>query len=146
MAATNRLRRSPLSCLVGDDDDAVREAVVEILDAWGFRTVTASSGEDALRILLCEPIDFTILDVEMPSMTGIEVIERYLTGPWIAATSSPPRRALTPRRMPTIFMSGNRSEEVRRAAEALGTTFVGKPIEVRRMRSAVDRLLADHLT
>ena len=146
MDITNRLRRSPLSCLVGDDDDAVRDAVVEILDAWGFRTLTASSGEDALRILLCEPIDFSILDVEMPSMTGIEVIERYLTGPWIAAATSPPQRAPTPRRMPTIFMSGNRSEEVRRAAESVGITFLDKPIEVRRMRSAVDRLLADHLS
>ena len=146
MDTTNRLRRSSLSCLVGDDDDAVRGAVVEILGAWGFRTVTASSGDDALRILLCETIDFSILDVEMPSMTGIEVIERYLTGPWIASTASPPRRAPTPRRMPTIFMSGNRSEEVRRAAESIGTTFLGKPIEVRRMRSAVDRLLSEYLT
>ena len=130
---------SPISCLIGDDDDAVRDAVVELLDAWGFHVVTANTGASALRILLCERIDFTILDVEMPGMTGLEVIERYLAGPWIAGPARPPRRATGRRRIPTIFMSGNPA--MRPQAEGLGSKFLGKPIEVPRMRSAVDEIL-----
>ena len=130
---------SRISCLIGDDDDAVRGAVVELLDAWGFRVVTATSGASARRILLCEPVDFTILDVEMPGMTGLEVIERYLAGPWIAGPARPPRRA-SARRIPTIFMSGN--PDMRPRAEGLGSKFLGKPIEVLRMRSAVDEVLS----
>lgn len=131
-----------LSVLVGDDDVAVRESVVAVLARWHLQVFTAGSGADAFRILCCRPIDLSILDVEMPGMTGLEVLERYLSGPWIAGLDEPPARPALPRRMPTIFMSGNRDETIRDACESLGDSFLGKPFEADAMRAEVDRILA----
>ena len=133
-----------LSVLVGDDDGAIRECVREVLIALEFEVHTAHSGDSALQILLKETIDFSILDVEMPDMTGLQVIERYASGPWITAADSPPERRVR-RRMPTIFMSGNPAREIRSACESLGSSFLDKPFAAQDMRSAVDRIL-DELT
>jgi len=129
-----------LNVLVGDDDGAVRDAVVAILAGRELRVHTAATGSDALRILLAFPIDLSILDVEMPDMTGIEVIQRYITGPFVAgAGAAPARRARSA--LPTIFMSGNRDRAIRSAAERVGTSFFDKPIEALAMRAEVDRIL-----
>ncbi len=131
-----------LSVLVGDDDSAIRESVAEVLVALNLEVHTAPSGSSSLQILLKERIDFSILDVEMPDMTGLQVIERYASGPWIAGAGTPPER-MAPRRMPTIFMSGNPAEEIRSACETLGSTFLNKPFAARDMRSAVSRILSE---
>lgn len=131
-----------LTVLVGDDDGAIRECVTEVLIALEFEVLTAHSGGSALQILLKETIDFSILDVEMPDMTGLQVIERYASGPWIAGADSPPER-LARRRMPTIFMSGNPAREIRSACEQLGSSFLDKPFAAQDMRSAVDRILEE---
>jgi CheY-like chemotaxis protein len=131
-----------LSVLVGDDDGAVRECVTEVLVALKFEVFAANSGGSALQILVNEAIDFSILDVEMPDMTGLQVIERYASGPWITAADRPPER-VAPRRMPTIFMSGNPALEVRSACESLGNSFLDKPFAAQDMRAAVDRILEE---
>jgi two-component system response regulator AtoC len=136
----SRLPRT-VSVLVGDDDVAVRESVAAILDRRQLRVVTAVSGDHALRVLLSEPIDLSILDVEMPGMTGIEVLRRYLTGPWIAGPQGAPARRGDARSMPTIFMSGNRDARIRNACEALGESFLDKPFGADAMRDAVERIL-----
>ncbi len=130
-----------LSVLIADDDGAVRECVVDLLARWDFEVYTASTGAGALRVLLCSEIDFSILDVEMPELTGIEVLRRYRQGPWIAEPAGLPARPTRARRMPTIFMSGNPSAEIRDACRAEGTSFLDKPFEAAQMRSAVDRVL-----
>lgn len=129
------------SVLLGDDDVAVRDSVVELLADRPLEIVAVGSGLDALRVLLFQPIDLIILDVDMPGMTGLEVLEHYLTGPWIAGPEGLPAQRLERRRLPTIFMSGNRDEQVHRACRSLGDTFVGKPLQAHALRSAVDRIL-----
>lgn len=138
-------RSHRFAVLVGDDDVAVRESVRELLADRDFDVVTAARGEDALRTLLSRPIDFSILDVELPDMTGLDVIRAYLEGPWIVGLAEPPRREVR-RRMPTIFMSGNPAVEIRTAAALLGVTFLDKPFGAHDLRSAVDRILTDFLT
>ena len=140
MYSTSKSRA--LSVLVGDDDGAVRECVTEVLVALKFEVFAANSGGSALQILVNEAIDFSILDVEMPDMTGLQVIERYASGPWIAAADSPPER-VAPRHMPTIFMSGNPALEIRSACESLGNSFLDKPFAAQDMRAAVDRILEE---
>src|SRR5262249_1945754 len=103
--------RQPVTLLVGDDDALVRECVAEIVGTLGFEAVLARSGEESLNILLRQTIDLSILDVNLGDMTGIEVFERYVRGPFIAAP-----RALqvpVPRRLPAIFMSSEPTPEVR---------------------------------
>lgn len=128
------------SVLVGDDDLAIRESVVELLSDRPLRIFTASTGSAALKTLLRESIDFTILDVEMPDMTGPQVLEAYLSGPWVASTRGPAARSPR-RRLPAIFMSGNPAVEIRTRCQALGSEFLDKPFTPDDMRAAVDAIL-----
>ncbi len=63
--------RRPL-VLVVDDDDAIREALCEVLDDAGFATVGARHGLEALRVLTASPTapTFILLDLMMPVMDG----------------------------------------------------------------------------
>jgi two-component system NtrC family response regulator len=65
--------------LVVDDDDAVRESLVEALTAARFEVEEAASGRQALGILASQGIDGVFLDLRMPGMDGLEVL-RQLKG------------------------------------------------------------------
>ena len=58
--------------LVVDDRPDGRTAVSAVLEALGERIVTASSGEEALRLSLEEEFAVVLLDVRMPEMDGFE--------------------------------------------------------------------------
>ncbi|MBD2210394.1 response regulator [Nostoc linckia FACHB-104] len=63
--------------LIVDDDDHLRELVQACLeDLGGWKTLTASSGKEALKITQTQPIDAILLDVSMPDMDGFAVFEK----------------------------------------------------------------------
>jgi DNA-binding response OmpR family regulator len=63
-----------------DDDPTIRTLVREILLASGFEVLTAEDGVKALELLEAETkpirLDAIILDVEMPGMSGLDVLTR----------------------------------------------------------------------
>ena len=61
--------------LVADDDHALRETVVEILGLAGYDVLQAADGEEALAVLSQESVDVLLLDLQMPGMDGIAVLE-----------------------------------------------------------------------
>lgn len=56
--------------LVVDDEPNVRDYLEMILDDAGFNVLTAADGEEALRIVRNEKVDFISLDLIMPRMSG----------------------------------------------------------------------------
>ena len=66
---------TPLSVLIADDNDECRETLRDIVEPEGYRTVLASSGEEAIEIIRVEAIHVALLDVQMPRMTGLETVE-----------------------------------------------------------------------
>ena len=70
-------KRPPVRVLVVDDDDAVRETVVEILEKDATFSIKESpNGMDACIKLGSFRPDLLILDIRMPDMSGIEVCKR----------------------------------------------------------------------
>ena len=63
--------------LVVDDEDAIRKVSSLILDQQGFGVLTAVNGESALAVLRTEHqrIDVVLLDLTMPGMSGMRVLE-----------------------------------------------------------------------
>ncbi|BAY94864.1 MULTISPECIES: response regulator [unclassified Tolypothrix] len=63
--------------LIVDDDEHLRELVQACLeDLGGWKTMTAPSGKEALKIAQTAPIDAILLDVSMPDMDGFAVFEK----------------------------------------------------------------------
>src|ERR1700680_2810066 len=64
----------PYSILITDDDSGSREALREIVEPEGYRTLLASSGEEALDIVREQNVHLALFDVHMPRLTGLETV------------------------------------------------------------------------
>jgi putative two-component system response regulator len=65
---------------VVDDDRYVLESVTTLLREFGFNVISFDNGQEAIRRFAAEPVDLVLTDINMPGMTGIELLEkiRYL--------------------------------------------------------------------
>jgi DNA-binding NtrC family response regulator len=64
----------PARVLVVEDDEAVQALVVAVLEAEGHAVDAAGSGEEALRMLERELYDLVLLDVNLPGISGMDVL------------------------------------------------------------------------
>ena len=67
--------------MIVDDEPHMVELEKAILEAEGFSTITALSGEQALKLLETIKPDLVILDMMMPGMSGREVCEKIRSNP-----------------------------------------------------------------
>ena len=68
-----------MSFLVVDDEQQVRELMVEILNLLGHKTFSAVDGKEAMEIFNNNPdIDIVALDLTMPEMEGVETFQRMI--------------------------------------------------------------------
>lgn len=72
MSSLNR----PASILVVDDEDPVRSGIAQGLAKRGYDVIEASSGEEALDMSSQERFDLILLDIKMPGINGIQVLNR----------------------------------------------------------------------
>ena len=100
--------------LVVDDEEGVREVAERILHDFGYDTIGAVDGRDALDQLERSrtSVDAVLLDLSMPRMGGQETYRRL--------------RELRPG-LPVIMMSGYTEESVAEVGEAGVTPFLQKP-------------------
>src|SRR4051794_17807280 len=61
--------------LIADDDPQLVRALRITLSARGYDVVTAADGTEALRLAVDRHPDLIVIDLGMPGLTGIEVIE-----------------------------------------------------------------------
>ncbi|MBI5445011.1 MAG: response regulator, partial [Deltaproteobacteria bacterium] len=62
--------------LVVDDDPKLRKTVAETLEARGFEVVTAGTGAEAITSLRDGLVSVALIDLRLPDMPGLEVMER----------------------------------------------------------------------
>ncbi|MCC6591307.1 MAG: sigma-54-dependent Fis family transcriptional regulator [Bryobacterales bacterium] len=77
--------------LVVDDECEQRDRVGALLESWGYATLKATNGSEALGLLDSEQVDVVVTDLMMPVMTGLELLrslhERGSAPPVIALTA-----------------------------------------------------------
>ena len=74
-AAINPTKSENISLLVVDDNDLNRELIALQLKRHGYLVSEANSGYKALELLQAKHFDLVLLDIMMPGMSGIEVLE-----------------------------------------------------------------------
>jgi DNA-binding response OmpR family regulator len=62
------------SVLIVDDEPGIVDILRTYLDDEGFRVATARDGDEALRIFRRQSLDLVVLDLSLPTISGIEVL------------------------------------------------------------------------
>jgi len=62
--------------LVVDDEKNYLVVLEDLLEEEGYKVLTAASGKEAIDIIHKTPIDTVLTDIRMPTMTGVELLER----------------------------------------------------------------------
>jgi DNA-binding NtrC family response regulator len=107
----------PVTVLIVDDERNILLTLSRALTLEGYAAETASGGQEALEKLKSTPIDVVVMDVKMPDMDGLAVLEKA--------------RAARPD-LPVVIMSGHGSIETVRQAFKLGAfDYLEKPITER---------------
>lgn len=105
----------PYRVLIVDDDSMHRALEQEILQPPKYAVTEASSGAEALQLLVTQSFDVVLLDKRMPGMDGDEVCRRI-------------RNELKLELLPVIMVTGNRgSNELSCSLGAGANDFIGKP-------------------
>jgi CheY-like chemotaxis protein/anti-sigma regulatory factor (Ser/Thr protein kinase) len=114
--------------LIADDNEPLRTLVSQRLRSDGYHVIEVSDGPQALEQIRSEPIDLLITDIVMPTMDGIELLERV--------------RALRPD-MRAIIITGHGTRSA--AIDALkyqACDFISKPFELEELRTAIESALS----
>jgi CheY-like chemotaxis protein/anti-sigma regulatory factor (Ser/Thr protein kinase) len=72
---------SDLRILVAEDNETNQLLVRQMLDAMDARMLLARDGQETLDLLAREPVDIALIDIEMPKLSGIEVMQRLRATP-----------------------------------------------------------------
>jgi two-component system sensor histidine kinase UhpB len=62
--------------LVVDDEEIITKSLSRLLQYYGYHVVTANNGLECLQILSAQHFDLVILDIIMPGMSGIDVLQK----------------------------------------------------------------------
>ena len=64
------------SVLIVDDEEELVTTIAERLQIRGIKAQTATDGETALKMIEADPPQVVVLDVMMPGIGGIEILQR----------------------------------------------------------------------
>jgi two-component system nitrogen regulation response regulator NtrX len=122
----------PSTVFIVDDEKNIRRTVRMVLEGEGFSVEEASSGEEALARLPDIGADVMLLDVQLPGISGLEVIERIAK---LKSTEPHPT---------VIIISGHATlQDAVRAVKAGAYEILEKPLDRERMmvalRNAIER-------
>lgn len=118
------------SVLLVEDDDPLRAILTELLQARGWRTYSTDHGLEAVELAKQNHLDFSILDMHLPGITGLEVFANIT-------------REVRP--LPSIMISGAATQQETQAMLASGVfRFLRKPLAFDHLQQCLDQLIQHH--
>ncbi len=115
------------SVLVVDDNPDITETMTLLLQAWGYRTLSATDGDAGLALVEAHRPDVVLMDIGMPRMDGYELARRI--------------RALPGgNTMTLVAVSGwGQAADLARSREAGIDQHLLKPVDPARLREVLER-------
>lgn len=113
--------------LVIDDERMICDLLRSVFSAHGHEVVTATSGREGLELFRQRKPRFTLLDIHMPEMDGIEVLQKI--------------RAIDPD-APVIMLTGHGTDSLEIRARGLGVTdFLRKGLPLETLVKTMDKAM-----
>ena len=109
--------------LVVDDEPGMRETLTDILETAGHTVDVASNGVSALALLRAGEYDVVLMDVRMPHLDGVSVLQQM---------GSPPPQVI-------LMTAYALDEQLEQAVEAEAYAIVQKPFQVRLLLQLVEQ-------
>ncbi|MBW2476581.1 MAG: response regulator [Deltaproteobacteria bacterium] len=118
-------RSDQASILIVDDEDIIRDLCARTLK--DYRLLQAENGKEALDLLARESVDLILVDVMMPIMNGLDLLQKV--------KQDDPDQLV-------IIMTGYADKDIiLRALKAEADDFIQKPINLLQLRTAVEKAL-----
>lgn len=120
----------PLNVLIVDDSEVMRWIILRALRMSGLpvrEVMEAANGRQALDILSNHLVNLALVDINMPVMNGIEMIDKVRRRPEISD-------------LPIIVVSAESSRTRIKILKEMGVGFVHKPFSAETLREAVFEL------
>lgn len=115
--------------LVIDDDPLIRESVQDLLESHGFRPITASGGAIGLELAIQNHPDLILCDLQMPDMSGYEVLKAIRANPAVQT-------------IPFIFLAAQSDRVALRQGMNLGADdYLAKPCSANELLAALNSRL-----
>lgn len=114
--------------VVAEDNSDTRAMVKWLLEQEGYQVETAADGVAALNLIAQNHPDVIVTDIQMPNLSGIELIKRVRQNGQTAKT-------------PVVAMSAFGREELERASAAGANLIIRKPEDILELPDAVKTLL-----
>jgi diguanylate cyclase (GGDEF)-like protein/PAS domain S-box-containing protein len=129
------MKIQPATLLIVEDDEKIREMLSMRLKMAGYNVMMAEDGKSGLKLIDENLLDLVLCDLQMPEMTGLEVLKAV-------------RQQYSPTALPIIMVSGSHSSDSIVEALNLGANdFVPKPIDfpvaLARIRTQISRKRAE---
>jgi DNA-binding NtrC family response regulator len=113
--------------LIVDDERLVRWSLRQKCEEWGYHVVEAESGVPGLKVAQVESPDLVLLDVRMPDMTGLEVLDQL--------KKNGDARAVI------MITADPQLDDVKAALKLGAYDFVGKPLDFDELQVAIKNAL-----
>jgi CheY-like chemotaxis protein len=115
--------------LVIEDEETVRENILELLDAEGFDAIAASNGRIGLELARQQLPDLILCDVRMPELDGYGVLQGIRSDPAMAG-------------IPLIFLTAKASKtDLSYGLELGANAYITKPFTITELLSAISQIL-----
>jgi CheY-like chemotaxis protein len=118
----------PQRVLIADDDPQMRRLIRSVLQRDGFEVVEAVDGLDALDLTEKGGIDLVILDLDMPRLDGLGVLEEL-------------RAQVRTACLPVIILTAQHGETEEKALDLGANDYLSKPVQTRSLVARVRAVL-----
>ena len=116
--------------LIVEDNEKNMKLARDVLQAKGYATLEAVTGEDGVRLAKERKPDLVLMDIQLPGINGIEAFRQIRADPGTA-------------RIPVVALTASVTPMDRSQITAAGfDAFIGKPINLKEFLETVKRLAA----
>ena len=113
--------------LIGDDEQLVRDLLVQFLGLRGYRALGVNDGAQALSMVEQDPPDLILLDLMLPGMSGVDVLRKLREKNFSGAI---------------IIVTGSYDEELLQDAWSLRPQeVISKPIDLEKLLAIIQLVL-----